>query len=174
MKRSVTFLIALLAVVVSVPVFAAGNTATATINVSANVSSVCTISALPVAFGAYDPVGTNAVADLYANGSVTVACTKGAPGVWIDLNAGTHAANAVGTTRAMASALPDYLSYELYKANPNPVAGAIWSTGNGTGGVTYVSASKAPTTITVFGRVPGGQDVTAGGYTDQVTATINY
>lgn len=175
MKRSVMFLIALVAVVVSVPAFAA--TKTATINVSASVSSVCTITAAPVAFGAYDPVAVNAAAgaDLYANGSVTVTCTKGAPNVWIDLNAGLNSASAVGTTRAMASGLPDYLSYELYKANPNPVPGAIWSTGNGTGGVTYVSASgKTATAITVFGRVPKGQDPTAGNYTDQVTATINY
>ncbi len=175
MKRSITFLIALVAVVISVPMFAA--TQTATINVSASVSTVCTITAAPIAFGAYDPVTANATggADLYANGSVTVTCTKGAPNVWIDLNAGTHSGNAVGTTRAMASIAPDYLSYELYKANPNPAPGAIWATGNGTGGVTYNSASaKTATAITVFGRVPQGQDPTAGAYTDSVTATINY
>ena len=71
MKRSVLFLIAL--TVVSTPLFAASKNAN--LDISASVAANCTITTGPVAFGAYDPVGANAAADLLATGSVTVACT---------------------------------------------------------------------------------------------------
>jgi len=125
-------------------------------------------------FGSYDPVGANDTtgADLYATSTVTVACTKNAPNVWIGLDAGVNGASAVGTTRAMASG-SDFLSYELYTADPNPAPGAAWGNTQPTG-LSYVAASKAATDITVYGRTPKGQDVSAGAYSDTITATINY
>ena len=177
MKRSVTYLIAIIAVVVSIPAFAA--TKTASIAVTANVTANCTITSAPVAFGAYDPVAANNAAgvDIFQNGSVTVTCTKNAPSVWIDLNAGLHAASAVGTTRAMQGGA-DFLSYELYKTNPNPGPGTVWGVGNPAAagaGLAYVSPSGTTATVlTVYGKLGKGQDPSAGAYADTVTATINY
>ena len=103
MKRSVLTLAVLTALVVASPMFAAS--ANTTFTVSASVISNCTISAGNLAFGSYDPVGVNAGtgADLYANSTLTVACTKNAPNVWIGLDAGANSASAVGTTRAMSA-----------------------------------------------------------------------
>jgi spore coat protein U-like protein len=177
MKRSVTYLIAVLAVVLAVPSFAA-NTATANLAVSATVSQVCTITTAPVAFGAYDPIVTNNTAVLNGTGGVTVTCTKGASGVWVGLAAGGNSANAVGTTRAMNTGT-NYLSYELYKDSGRSL---VWgnTTASGASGtgqtVTFSSGAGLtnPATMTVYGQVPAGQNVPAGSYGDTVVATVNY
>ena len=170
MKHIVT---AIALVLVSAPVFAASKNAQ--FQVSATVVANCTISATDLAFGNYDPVVANNTtgADVYGTSTVTVACTKGAPNVWIGLDAGANAASATGTTRAMSAAGGNYLNYDLYTANPNPAPGSVWGNTQATG-KSYVAASKAATAISVFGRIPKGQDAAAGSYTDQVTATINY
>ena len=163
MKRSVLFLIAL--TVVSTPLFAAFKTAN--LSVTASVAANCTIATAPVAFGAYDPVGVNAAADLLATGTVTVACTKGAP-TTIDLGNGT---NFLAGTRRMGSGT-DFMNYALYK---DAARTQVWGTGLA-GGTTaaYTAASVAATAITVYGTVPMAQNVSPGAYSDTVVATINY
>jgi spore coat protein U domain-containing protein, fimbrial subunit CupE1/2/3/6 len=173
MKRSVLTLTVLTILVVAVPVFAASTPTTFT--VSASVINNCTISAGNLAFGSYDPVVANNTtgADLYANSTLTVACTKGASNVWIGLDAGANGASAVGTTRAMSAGGGNFLSYELYTANPNPAPGTAWGNTQATG-ASYTPVSKAAASITVYGRTPKGQDAAAGAYSDTITATINY
>jgi spore coat protein U-like protein len=166
MKRSVLFLIAL--TVVSTPLLAV-TSKTASLSVTASVAANCTITTAPVAFGAYDPVGANAAADLLATGTVTVACTKGAP-TTIDLGNGT---NFLAGSRRMNSAT-DFMNYALYKDAARTL---VWGTGPGlVGGTTaaYTAASVAPTAITVYGTVPMAQNVSVGAYSDTVVATINY
>lgn len=167
MKRTVLFLIALSILIIAVPSFAA-NSATANLNISANVSAVCTITTSPVAFGSYDPVVANAAAALNANGSVNVACTKGASAT-IDLGNGS---NPNGTTNRQMTNGTSMLPYSLYKDSG---LSQVWGSGL-TGGTTYAytSASKASTAVTVYGQIPAGQDVTVGSYTDTVVATVNY
>ena len=53
---------------------------TASMDVSANIGMACTITATDIAFGAYDPIVTNAATDLTATASVTATCTAGATG----------------------------------------------------------------------------------------------
>jgi spore coat protein U-like protein len=163
MKRTILSLAVL--TLISVPAFA--GQATANLNVSASVSAVCTISTAAVAFGAYDPVVTNAAAALNGTGTVTVACTKGASAT-IDLGNG---GNLSAGSRRMTSG-PDFLNYALYK---DAARTQVWGTGLAGGAtLTYNSATKAATNLTVYGTVPGGQDVTVGNYSDTVVATINY
>ena len=163
MKRTILSLAVL--TLISVPAF--DGSATANLNVSASVSAVCTISTAPVAFGAYDPVVTNAAAALNGTGTLTVACTKGAAAT-IDLGVG---GNLSAGSRRMTSG-SDFLNYALYK---DAARTQVWGTGMATGTtLTYNSASKASTNLTVYGTVPGAQDVTVGSYSDVVVATINY
>ena len=173
MKRSVLSLAILSILVLTAPVFAASTNTTFT--VSASVITNCTISATNLSFGNYDPVVANNTtgSDKYSNSTLTVACTKGAANVWIGLDAGSNAASASGTTRAMADGSGNFLSYDLYLADPNPAPGAVWGNTQPTG-KSYVPASKNATNITVFGRLPKGQDIAAGSYSDTITATINY
>lgn len=163
MKRAILSLAVLS--LISIPAFA--GTATANLNISASVSAVCSISTSPVAFGAYDPVSANASTDLTASGTVTVACTKGASAT-IDLGNG---GNLSAGSRRMSSG-SDFLNYSLYK---DAARTQVWGSGLAGGTtLTYNSASKAATGITVYGTVPQAQDVTVGSYSDVVLATINY
>jgi spore coat protein U domain-containing protein, fimbrial subunit CupE1/2/3/6 len=146
------------------PAFA--QTATANLNVSATVNSSCTITTTAVAFGVYDPIVTNASAPLDATGTVVVTCTKGA-GSRIDLNTGS---NASGSVRRMAGG-GDFLTYELYQDTTHTT---VWGSGAGAGLAIVAAPSRAPRTFTVYGRVTGGQDVSANSYADSVTATINF
>ena len=141
--------------------------------VSAAVAAVCSISTANLNFGNYDPIGANAATPLDIDGSVTVTCTKGSQ-VWIDLNPGTHAASAVGTTRAMQSGASDFLSYELFS---NAGRTTVWGVGNPPGGSGFapaLAANKNPRSFTIFGRVPAAQDSAVGNYTDTVQATVNF
>jgi spore coat protein U-like protein len=164
MKRTVLFLIAL--TVVSVPVFAASQSAN--LGVTASVAANCTIATAPVAFGAYDPVAANAATDLLGTGTLTVACTKGAAAT-IDLGQG---ANYLAPTRRMTAGAGAFLNYALYK---DAARTQVWGS-TMAGGTTYAynSASKNSVAITVYGTVPQNQDVTVGAYSDTVVATINY
>jgi spore coat protein U-like protein len=143
-------------------------TATANLAVSASVSANCVLTAGTLAFGAYDPVSANASTDLLGSGTFTVACTKSAAGVWIGMDLG---ANASGSVRRMqAGATGNYLSYEMYRevARTN-----VWGNTALTG-VSYAPISKAPSTITVYGKVTSNQDVPGGSYTDTVLVTVNF
>jgi spore coat protein U-like protein len=135
--------------------------------ISASVTANCLISASPVAFGTYDPLGANATiaSPLDASGGVTVACTKGSAPT-INLGPGSN----FGTTRQMSAAGGLLLGYELYQD-----AGHATLWGSGAAALTAGAATdKQPRTFTVFGRVPGGQDVGAGTYGDTVLATFNF
>lgn len=137
-------------------------------NVTATVVQNCTISANALAFLNYDPVVANATAaqNLDATSTLTVACTKGAQSVTIGLDQGTS-----GTRTMSDPASSGSLTYQLYSDTNRTT---VW--GNTAGStVGYSPVSKAAVAVTVYGRVPGGQDVPVGtGYLDKVTATINF
>jgi spore coat protein U-like protein len=156
-------------------------TDTTTIAVSATVSQGCSISTTTaLAFGAYDPIGANATAALNATGQISVACSKGATGLTIGMNNGTHV---LGTQRQMQGpATTDILQYNLFQPPSNvpglacAATGTIpWNTTAPTGVLTLSNApSKAARLYNVCGTVPGGQDATTGAYTDTVIATLNF
>ena len=170
MKRSLSFLFVLGALVVAAPMFAAIKNAD--LPVTANVVSNCTITTVAVAFGNYDTLVANATTpagDVSANGSVDVACTKGATGLRIDLDNG---GGGVGGRR-MTGPGADVLTYDLYT---DAILATRWGTGAGAGGGLAIAdaPSKAVRSFPVYGLLPGAQDVTAGAYADTVIATINY
>jgi spore coat protein U-like protein len=142
-------------------------TATATLTVQASVSQQCTVANATLNFGAYDPVVANAATDLDAQTNISVACTKGSTGVWVGLGLGS---NASGSVRRMASA-GNLLTYELYS---NAGRTTVWANTSATGMNYTPVTSKAATNLTVYGRVPSGQDANVGNYSDSVVATINF
>lgn len=138
----------------------------ATILVTTTVLAECTMSAAAVAFGNYDPVVANATAPLDSTGSIDVFCTK-------NTSATVSLGNGLWGARRMRSPAGSFLNYGLFTdsgrssswlaAAPNVVSGSSTSKlvpiGNG---------------LTVYGRVPGNQDPTAGVHSDTVQATVNY
>ena len=159
----------LVAVLLSLSIFPVfGASIPADLNLSATVAPACVISTTPVAFGSYDPIGANATAYLDGTGTVSVACTRGTTPVRVDLQNG----NNYSGTRRMSSG-SDFLAYGLYQ---DPGRASSWGQGLGANGgrVIGASANIFPRTYTIYGRIPAGQDVSAGDYFDTVVATANY
>lgn len=140
--------------------------------VSAAVVKNCSITTVPMNFGNYDPVSVNATTALTTTGSVEIACTRGTL-ARIELSPGANTANATApSTRAMAGAGPEYLSYELYRDSGYT---NVWGTGNpGNSLVPPAAPDRSPRTFTIYGRVPAGQDRSVGNYSDTVVATVNF
>lgn len=133
--------------------------------VATTVIANCSINTNPLAFGSYDPVVVHATSPLDAAGGVSITCTKGATTpIAMDLGL-----NPSGSTRRMVSG-GDYLTYELYQDSGRTT---VWGTG-GSSFTPPVAPSKAARLFPVYGRVPAGQDVRAGAYSDTVTATVNF
>lgn len=141
-----------------------------TFAVSSSVNANCTIAATDLDFGAYDPLVANKTAALDVNTSVTVLCTKGSTGVTVGLNLGTHAA---AGSRFLSNGT-DSLQYELYS---DSAGGTVWAN-SGAGLVSWPVfgpiGTGAGVAKTVFGRIPAGQDVSIGSYSDTITATVNF
>jgi spore coat protein U-like protein len=151
-----------------VPAAAQAQTATATLTVNASIARNCTIAAATLAFGAYDPIVTNAVANLDAQVSYNVACTRGGAGtVWIGMDNGAHYS---APDRRMLSGATDFLNYGLFLDTTRTTP---WGNTLATGFV-VVPNGRTPVGVTVYGRVPGGQDSNVGAYSDAVTMTINF
>jgi spore coat protein U-like protein len=147
---------------------------TATFEVTSTVTSNCTISATPMAFGNYDPVGVNALTDLIQTSTVSVTCTKGVNSATVGMDYGLHV---TGTTqRQMIGAVAtDLLSYNLFQ--PPSFGGACPGTvafNNTTPMAIPLSTSKTARSFNVCGTVPANQDATIGTYTDTVTVSINF
>jgi len=156
-----------------------------TFNATASVTAKCVMSNIAnLDFGAYDPVVTNAAADLLGSTSFTLTCTRGAsPVISLSIGNANFGGN-LAAKRAMDNgtlSAGNYLSYDLYVpsgvgSTPGVTATAsLWADGTG-GTATFAPSvlSIAAQTVTIFGAVTQGQDVPVGNYTDSVTATVNY
>lgn len=139
-------------------------TVTDTMAVTATVQSACVVSATPLAFGTYNPVaGTN----LDATATLNVTCTQGT-GYNVGLSAG-GGSSATTTVRKLTSS-GNTLNYALYSDS-----GRTTNWGNTVSTDTVAgTAGASATAYTVYGRIPGNQNTTAGAYTDSVTVTVTY
>jgi len=155
-------------------------TASSFVPVSASVTQNCGISTTAaLAFATYDPIGINATAALNATGQISVACSKGAVGLTIGMDNGTHVA---GVQRQMIGGVAtNLLQYNIFQPpsnTPNTACtfpGTTAWTATGTGLLTLTSApSKVTRIYNVCGTIPGGQDVAADTYSDTINASINF
>lgn len=140
---------------------------TLTLTVRAEVIPECQTTAATLSFGTYQPIGTHATAPLDNQTALNVYCTRKAVAT-IAMSGGTYAA---GAQRRMRSASNDFLGYDLFS---NSGMSAIW---DGTNTVSVTSASKFTPLgggVPLYGRIPAGQDVSAGTYQDTVQALVNY
>lgn len=147
-------------------------TATSNLAVSASVTANCTIDASGgLAFGAYDPVVTNASTDLTGSGTINTTCTNGAAAT-ITLGQGANAdagSTDAAPVRRMLSGTSDYLSYQLYTDSGYAT---VWGNTAGTGAA--VTGTGAAVSTTVYGSVAAGQNVASGSYSDTVVATVTF
>jgi len=143
-------------------------TATATIAVTATVLSLCAVTALPLAFGNYA-----STANSDATTTVTVLCTAGTPfTVALDAGAGTGATTTVRRLgNPLSAATP--LSYGLFRDAARTQNWGNTTTGTA-GDVVAGIGTVLPIPLTVYGRIPSGQNVGTGAYTDTVNVTLTY
>ncbi len=151
--------------ILSVVIAAAGGeasagTATTSFTVQTNTIAVCkiTTAAATMDFGNYDPTAT--ADNDNGLGSFGFKCTKGtAYKVYI----------AGGRTMAAGS---ESLSFEMYS---DPGRSIIFPDTNAAGISGSASSNGIEIITNIYGRIPAGQDVTAGKtFTQTLTATVDY
>jgi spore coat protein U-like protein len=130
----------------------------------------CTVTATAVSFGSYNPIASTTND---ATGTVQVTCTMVialAGSYTIDISSGSSGNVAQRTLKQGANSL----NYNLYT---DPARSIVW--GDGTGGSSHVSPTFTALlfvqqSVTVYGRIPAGQNVAAGVYGDTITVTVTY
>lgn len=137
---------------------------TAQMEVSAVVAPDCRITVSNLAFGSYDPLAQNAAQELNAAADVSMLCTKNSRASII-IDGGR---NPVGSSRALSGGT-QHVAYQLYRDADRT---QTWRSDEA---LQYVSAGVSkPQQLRVYGRIPPGQEVASGVYTDVVTATVDF
>jgi spore coat protein U-like protein len=126
----------------------------------------CTVSTSSVNFGTYDVFDTQ---PNDSTGTITLNCNGGARNVAITISRGSSPSYAY----RFMNRVFELLFYNLYQDASRSV---IW--GDGSGGSQMEIVDNPPNNrnvaLTVFARIPPGQDVSAGSYSDTVTVTVQY
>jgi len=129
-------------------------------------AQACTISATSVNFGTYNVFNGS---DVDSTGTVTYRCNGSAHNITVAL---TQGASATFNPRQMQKGA-EALTYNLFRDASHST---IW--GDGTSGTSVYQLANPPNNtnvnLTVYGSVSAGQDVSAGTFSDTVTAVINF
>ena len=163
--RSVLGIVVAVGVLLAARMAQAGS-ASALMNVTARVTNACTISAGNLAFGDYVPTS---VVPTSGTATLQVTCTLGAVAS-IALDQGAQPASgstAASPLRQMANG-SERLAYALYQdlAHLVPWGGGLAAQG-------YVGLGLQ-TNVTVYGGIAASQLVSAGNFSDVVTATVSF
>lgn len=131
----------------------------------ARAQQVCTFTTGPTTlnFGAYDP---SATAPANSSSQFSFSCVPGNPKVNATLSAG---AGTFAQRQMVLAGGSDRLNYNLYQDAAYTI---IW--GDGTPPSQSDTNERDNRTFTIYGRIPTGQWVSAGTYSDTITLTLNY
>jgi spore coat protein U-like protein len=145
---------------------ASAQTVSSTLDVDANVTANCTVSTSQLDFGDVNPIDGN---NYDSTGGFTVTCTSGT-----DWDAAADVGIGAGATfaaRRMTSG-GNTLVYSIYT---NAARTTLWGDGTGTTQIISNTGTGVAQAVTVYGRVPLGQNsVPPGAYDDDVTVTVTY
>ena len=122
--------------------------------------AACNLNVQGVIFGSYDVFNAQSVE---STGNVAVTCDVSTPySIALTPGSGNFA------SRTLTSGA-NTLAYNLYA---DPARSSVW--GDGTAGTVTVSGSATSANHTVYGRIPAGQNVFAGSYSDLITVTLTF
>jgi len=170
MFRKVKFAIAaglLFGTAMSGQAFAGSTPGTLTVN--ATVNALCTIGsggAVSLTFPAIGSDTTNLTNPVTANTSLSVTCTNAAP-YNIGLDAGANSSNV--NSRVLKSG-SNTLTYSLYQDSGNST---VWGNTVGTN-TKAATGNGASQSYTIYGKIPSGQALTVGTYSDTVNITVSF
>ncbi len=141
----------------------------------------CTVSSSGLAFGAYQPLsvsGNLISSDKTSDASIAIVCTG------ISVLSSYTLALGPSTTGAGDRISNRYLSNTsggadmLFNVYTNPLHTTVWgngSTGSLISGVIPISLGSTTQTVTVYGRIPGGQaTLRAGSFSGSLLMTLTY
>jgi spore coat protein U-like protein len=129
--------------------------------------TACTVMTTGVNMGEYNTL--SGASD--STGSVTISCNKNSS---VITSIGPCAHSGGFAPRKMKNtALPDVLNYNLYTTAARITIWGDGTQGTSTVGPTAISKNGSAT-LTIYGRVPALQDVSAGQYEDVLVVTINF
>ena len=138
-------------------------------------ATTCTIASGTLAFAPYD-VFNGTPLDTQAN--VVVTCTRngGPPSTTVTLALGpSTTSGAIATRRLRRTAGTDLLDYNVYR---DAARLGVWGQTSGVDTVAQTlsvpNKSSANVSFTLFGRIPAGQDPSAGSYSDSLLMTISF
>lgn len=135
-------------------------------------ATICSLAIGNVAFGLYDVFSPTS---LDTNSPVLVTCSRdgGPQTINIAVSIGPGANSGSTASRRMRTLGGDRLDYNLFK---NAGMTSVWGQNPGLDAVTQTltipNKSSAQLSLIIFGRIPAGQDVTKGLYTDNVVLTV--
>lgn len=157
-SRIAVFIVAL------VPIAAGAATSTSNFQVSATVSSSCSMSTSNLSFGTYDPLALVAAT---GTTTVSVTCNLTTPYA-LKLDGGSTASSI--SSRAMTDGAGHNLSYQLYTSALHTT---VWGDGTTGSTVTGVGTGLAIPSV-VYGQISTGQNVPNGTYNDTIAVTLSF
>ncbi len=129
--------------------------------------AACSLGGGAVGFGGYDPLS---LAPFDTIGTLVFQCGQRDHNIMITLSRGNGTSF---TTRRMLSG-SQQLFYNLYRDTGRTI---IWGDGSG-GSQAYLIGNPQPNnkdiTVPIFGRIPAGQNVKVGTYSDTITVTLSF
>jgi spore coat protein U-like protein len=139
-------------------------TSSSSFQVAATVSSYANVSTTTLAFGQYLPS-----ADTLTTSNISVTASN-STSYTISINAGTSP-GATTDTRKMTSlgSSTSTLGYQVYR---DAARSNVW--GSSASDMLSATGTGFQTTHTVYGKIPAGQFVAAGAYTDTLTVVVTY
>ena len=135
-------------------------------------AQTCTATAMAPVFGVYQPSGSATL----ANGSITVTCMVPAPlGLPVNYSLSLSMGGQPSAMQRQLAAGSSRLGYNMYCDSAYT---QIWADGSnascvGTGGTGSMQGSVVKV-FQVYGRIPAGQYVPAGSYSDAVSVNLLY
>ncbi|MEF9403545.1 MULTISPECIES: spore coat protein U domain-containing protein [Ralstonia solanacearum species complex] len=126
----------------------------------------CTVTANALSFGAY-----NTLSNLTGTTTVTITCSAWAGSNSISYTLTASAGSGTYANRQLLTG-SNVIAYNLYTTSADT---SIWGDGNGDGTVTLtgtVTKQQGTVTLTIYGKINGGQNVVPGSYATMVPITV--
>jgi spore coat protein U-like protein len=126
----------------------------------------CSVAATSVVFGTYNVFSSSPVD---STGTIVLRCNGGARNVLIAITKGQ---SLTFVPRQLAKAT-EKLAYNLFL---DAARTSVWGdfSGGTSGHIEANPPNNQDLVVTVYGRIPPGQDISAGSYSDSVTVVVNF
>jgi spore coat protein U-like protein len=147
----------------------ASGSSTGNFSVSTTVNQICRATSPTLDFGTYYPITANAATPLDSSTTITITCAfDQSLTLGFDQGANALASHCGASPQRCMSNGSNYLNYNIYATTSDRSSGSPWIS------PVPETISGGSATVSIYGRVPAGQDVSVGSYSDSIVATVYY